>query len=82
MLGVGEGIARSSRRRPRKRGQEERWRTSVKRSARRKGRDLADERLTEEVLARFENSSSLLRFKEITQGFVRHLHAFVSEVES
>jgi hypothetical protein len=29
-------------------------------------RDPADERLTGEVLARFENSSSLLRFKEIT----------------
>jgi hydroxyquinol 1,2-dioxygenase len=44
------------------------------------GRDLADERLTEEVLARFENSSSP-RFREIMQSLIKHLHAFVSEVE-
>src|SRR5215216_2910147 len=43
------------------------------------GRDLADERLTEEVLARFENSSSP-RFREIMQSLVKHLHAFVREV--
>lgn len=43
-------------------------------------RDLADERLTEEVLARFENSKSP-RFQEIMQSLVKHLHAFVREVE-
>jgi hydroxyquinol 1,2-dioxygenase len=43
-------------------------------------RDLADERLTEEVLARFENSKSP-RFQEIMQSLVKHLHAFASEVE-
>lgn len=43
-------------------------------------RDLADERLTEEVLEHFENSRSP-RFQEIMQSLVKHLHAFVSEVE-
>lgn len=43
-------------------------------------RDLADEKLTEEVLARFENSKSE-RYGEIMQSLVKHLHAFVSEVE-
>jgi hydroxyquinol 1,2-dioxygenase len=43
-------------------------------------RNLADERLTQEVLARFENSETP-RFREIMQSLVRHLHAFVSEVE-
>lgn len=43
-------------------------------------RDLVDERLTEEVIARFENSKSP-RYKEIMQSLVKHLHAFVSEVE-
>ena len=42
-------------------------------------RDLSDERLTEEVISRFEGSASP-RFKEITQSLVKHLHAFVSEV--
>jgi hydroxyquinol 1,2-dioxygenase len=43
-------------------------------------RDLADERLTKEVLERFENSKSP-RFQEIMHCLVQHLHAFVSEVE-
>ena len=43
-------------------------------------RDLSDERLTEEVISRFENSASP-RFKEIMQSLVKHLHAFVSEVQ-
>ncbi len=43
-------------------------------------RELADERLTKEVLERFENSKSE-RYKEIMQSLVRHLHAFVSEVK-
>ena len=43
-------------------------------------RNLADQRLTQEVLAQFENSKTP-RFKEIMQSLVRHLHAFVSEVE-
>lgn len=43
-------------------------------------RNLADERLTEAVLVQFENSETP-RFREIMQSLVRHLHAFVSEVE-
>ena len=43
-------------------------------------RDLSDERLTEEVISRFEDSQSP-RFKEIMQSLVKHLHAFVSEVQ-
>ncbi len=43
-------------------------------------RDLADEKLTEEVLERFENSKSE-RYRKIMQSLVKHLHAFVSEVE-
>ena len=42
-------------------------------------RDLADEKLTEAVLASFDGSRSP-RFKEIMQSLIRHLHAFVSEV--
>ncbi|MFL5992275.1 MAG: dioxygenase, partial [Rubrobacteraceae bacterium] len=42
-------------------------------------RDLADEKLTETVLASFDGSRSP-RFKEIMQSLIRHLHAFVSEV--
>ena len=42
-------------------------------------RDLADERFTEEVLARFENSKSP-RYQEVMRSLVRHLHAFASEV--
>jgi hydroxyquinol 1,2-dioxygenase len=42
-------------------------------------RDLADEKLTEAVLARFDGSRSP-RFKEIMQSLIRHLNAFVSEV--
>lgn len=42
-------------------------------------RDLSDERLTGEVVSRFEGSASA-RYKEIMQSLVRHLHAFVSEV--
>ncbi len=42
-------------------------------------RNLADEKLTEEVLERFENSKSE-RYKEIMQSLVKHLHAFASEV--
>jgi hydroxyquinol 1,2-dioxygenase len=43
-------------------------------------RNLADEGLTRAVLASFGNSESE-RFQEIVQSLVRHLHAFVSEVE-
>ena len=43
-------------------------------------RDLSDERLTQEVISRFEDSTSP-RFKEIMQSLVKHLHAFVSEVQ-
>jgi hydroxyquinol 1,2-dioxygenase len=43
-------------------------------------RNLADERLTEEVLARFEDSKSP-RYREIMQSLVKHLHAFVGEVK-
>ncbi|MGF1472779.1 MAG: intradiol ring-cleavage dioxygenase [Rubrobacteraceae bacterium] len=43
-------------------------------------RDLSDERLTEEVISRFEDSASP-RFKEVLQSLVKHLHAFVNEVE-
>jgi hydroxyquinol 1,2-dioxygenase len=43
-------------------------------------RDLADEKLTGAVLASFDSSRSP-RFKEIMQSLIRHLHAFVSEVE-
>jgi hydroxyquinol 1,2-dioxygenase len=49
-------------------------------SAANEARNLADERLTQEVLARFENSKSE-RYAEIMQSLVKHLHAFVSEVE-
>jgi len=48
-------------------------------SAARGTRDLADEKLTEAVLASFDGGSSL-RFKEIMQSLIGHLHAFVSEV--
>jgi hydroxyquinol 1,2-dioxygenase len=43
-------------------------------------RDLDEERLTEEVISRFEGSVSP-RFKRVMQSLVRHLHDFVSEVE-
>jgi hydroxyquinol 1,2-dioxygenase len=43
-------------------------------------RNLADEGLTRAVLASFGNSESE-RFREVVQSLVRHLHAFVSEVE-
>lgn len=43
-------------------------------------RNLADEDLTRAVLASFGNSKSE-RFREVVQSLVRHLHAFVSEVE-
>ena len=49
------------------------------RSAASRTRDLADEKLTETVLASFDGSRSP-RFKEIMQSLIRHLHAFVSEV--
>jgi hydroxyquinol 1,2-dioxygenase len=42
-------------------------------------RDLADEKLTEAVLASFDEGGSP-RFKEIMQSLIRHLHAFASEV--
>ena len=42
--------------------------------------DLADERLTAAVLASFDSSRSE-RFGEIMRSLVRHLHAFVREVE-
>ncbi len=43
-------------------------------------RNLADEDLTQAVLATFSNSSSE-RFQEVIQSLVRHLHAFVEDVE-
>jgi len=43
-------------------------------------RDLTEENLTEAVLARYENCKSL-RFQEIMRSLVRHLHAFIREVE-
>lgn len=43
-------------------------------------RDLADEALTQAVLASFARSKSE-RFQEIMHSLVRHLHAFVSEVQ-
>jgi hydroxyquinol 1,2-dioxygenase len=42
-------------------------------------RNLADERLTQMVLASFDGSPSE-RFQEVMQSLVRHLHAFASEV--
>jgi hydroxyquinol 1,2-dioxygenase len=42
--------------------------------------DLADDRLTRAVLASFEQSTSD-RFRTVPQSLVRHLHAFVREVE-
>ena len=43
-------------------------------------RNLSDEALTAAVLASFEQADSP-RFKQIAQSLVRHLHAFVAEVE-
>lgn len=43
-------------------------------------RNLADEDLTRAVLATFENSTSA-RFQTVIQSLVRHLHAFVKDVE-
>jgi hydroxyquinol 1,2-dioxygenase len=43
-------------------------------------RDLTEENLTEAVLARYENCKSL-RFQELMRSLVRHLHAFIREVE-
>ena len=43
-------------------------------------RNLADEELTQAVLASLGNCTSE-RFQEIIQSLVRHLHAFASEVE-
>ena len=43
-------------------------------------RNLADEDLTRAVLATFEHSKSE-RFQQVMQSLVRHLHAFVKDVE-
>jgi hydroxyquinol 1,2-dioxygenase len=43
-------------------------------------RNLADERLTEAVLASFDGAGSA-RFRQIMRSLVTHLHAFVSEVQ-
>lgn len=43
-------------------------------------RDLTEENLTDEVLARFEGSESP-RFQQVMQSLVRHLHAFMRDVE-
>src|SRR5689334_22532612 len=43
-------------------------------------RNLADEDLTQAVLATFDHSRSQ-RFQQIMQSLVRHLHAFVKDVE-
>jgi len=45
-----------------------------------KTHNLSQDALTQEVLARFENSDSQ-RFKEVMQSLVRHLHSFIREVE-
>src|SRR5690348_16477418 len=42
--------------------------------------NLADEDLTQAVLATFEHSQSE-RFQQVMQSLVRHLHAFAKEVE-
>lgn len=42
--------------------------------------NLADEDLTQAVLATFENSQSE-RFQQVMQSLVRHVHAFVQDVE-
>jgi hydroxyquinol 1,2-dioxygenase len=42
--------------------------------------DLADEGLTQAVLASFAHSKSA-RLQQIVESLVRHLHAFVSEVQ-
>jgi hydroxyquinol 1,2-dioxygenase len=43
-------------------------------------RNLTEENLTEAVLARYENCESE-RYREIMQSLIKHLHAFVREVE-
>jgi hydroxyquinol 1,2-dioxygenase len=43
-------------------------------------RNLSDEQLTRAVLASFEHAPSA-RFREVAQSLVRHLHAFIAEVE-
>jgi hydroxyquinol 1,2-dioxygenase len=43
-------------------------------------RDLTEDGLTEAVLASFDDSKSS-RFREVMQSLVRHLHAFVSDVQ-
>jgi len=43
-------------------------------------RNLADEDLTQAVLATFEHSQSE-RFQQVMQSLVRHLHAFIKDVE-
>jgi hydroxyquinol 1,2-dioxygenase len=43
-------------------------------------RNLADDDLTQAVLATFSNARSQ-RFQEVMQILIRHLHAFVKEVE-
>lgn len=43
-------------------------------------RNLADEDLTQAVLATFSNAGSA-RFQQVMQSLVRHLHAFVKDVE-
>ena len=43
-------------------------------------RNLADDDLTQAVLATFSNARSQ-RFQEVMQSLIRHLHAFVKEVE-
>src|SRR5881396_2216585 len=45
-----------------------------------RARNLADEDLTRAVLASFGDSKSE-RFQQVVQSLVRHLHAFVKEVE-
>src|SRR4051812_18971449 len=42
-------------------------------------RDLADEALTDAVVASFDGSASD-RYREVMQALVRHLHAFAAEV--
>ena len=43
-------------------------------------RNLADEELTQAVLASFADSRSE-RFEEVVRSLVSHLHAFASEVQ-
>lgn len=59
---------------------EEKMDQDIQKPADRRTRNLADEDLTQAVLATFERSQSE-RFQQVMQSLVRHLHAFAREVE-